>query len=176
VSFHHNLPLKVYGVDPRVDKDKLLDKEKLLDEAITGLSYELGSNGWFVYGGGRDYSSEEACFYDEKEYPTFLTSNEEEKSHLKPNNCENIKIGELDSITNNVVYGVKAAVREVMKDEFVKNFDSTRQELLERLEGLQENTEIIQNMLEDVSKSSQNNHEFVEEKLDLLYVQTSINR
>jgi hypothetical protein len=63
-----------------------------------------------------------------------------------------------------------------MKDEFVKNFDSTRQELLEILEGLQENTEIIQNVLEDGSKSSQKNHEFVEEKLDLLYVQTSINR
>jgi hypothetical protein len=129
-----------------------------------------------MYGGGEDYdnvdNTPDALVYAFNENPEEEKRDDKDKS----NDCVNIKIGELDSVTNNVVNGVKAAVREVMKDEFVKNFDSTRQELLEILEGLQENTEIIQNVLEDGSKSSQKNHEFVEEKLDLLYVQTSINR
>jgi hypothetical protein len=163
VSFHHNLPLKVYGVDPRDNK------EKLLDEAITGLSYELGSDGWFVYGGGRNYKVFGSRFYDEKEYPTFLPSNEEEEeNNLKPNNYENIKIGELDSITSNVVDGVEAAVREVMKDEL----RPIRHELKVGFEELQENERVNKDLLEELNESGQRNHDVLFEEFQLSRIRT----
>jgi hypothetical protein len=68
-----------------------------------------------MYGGGEDYddNTPDALVYAFNENP------EEEKKDedLKPNDYDNIKIGELDSNANNVVNCVKAAVREVMKDK-----------------------------------------------------------
>ncbi len=87
---------------------------------------------------------------------------------MKSNNCENIKIGELDSVANNVANGVKTAVREVMKDELRFRW----QKLKVGFEELQENERVNKDLLEELNESGQRNHDVLFEEFQLSRIRT----